>query len=102
MYSLQAPHPSNNEIFISLILDADTQPVAAELATAIRRSARLLDSFVPDSYTTAGNPKGIGTFIVTFSFRNHLRSIGLIARNHREAKFLLDILKSNGTLCACD
>lgn len=102
MFSLQAPHPGNRDVHVSLVLDADTLPVAAELATAIQRSARLANSFFSDSYTPSGHPKGVRTYIVTFSFRNHLRAIGLLARDHREAKFLLDILKSNGTLCAYD
>jgi hypothetical protein len=92
-YAIIAPHPSDPDLFIGVKVDAfnesDAQEAAAELVCSYN---------VPGILWGYDNTTTAGIYIVTYSFRQHLRMTGIEADSLDDARLFMQQIAEDGTL----
>lgn len=92
-YAIIAPHPSDPDLFIGVKVDAfsesDAQEVAAELVCSYN---------VPGILWSYGRKTTAGIYLVTYSFRQHLRMTGIEADSLKDARLYMQQIAEDGTL----
>lgn len=92
-FAIIAPHPTIHELYVGIKVDAfdenNAQEVAAELVCSYNVPG-ILWSYRQDSSS--------GIYLVTYSYRQHLRMTGIEADSLDDARLFMQQIAEDGTL----
>ena len=92
-FAIIAPHPTDPDLFIGVKVDAfnesDAQEAAAELVCSYN---------VPGLFWSYGCKTKNGIYLITYSFRRHLRMTGIEADSLNDARLFMQQIAEDGTL----